>query len=445
MTVIPYTLLMLMFTQNPIVVEVEESVTTCNPPGNGAGPFWCYGSPLIVRHGDDVFVSAMETGENVPLLCNTRWRLFHKHGNENWDMVQVSAKFNEREPCPLVGFSDGRLFLSVNPSTQPSGTKYGSCDPHLLEFSAMEPKKPGIQILPIWNDDIFFTDHSYRGIAVDGEKGEILALNIHARSGDQYWSFCEASGKWSSHGQIKFPIRSCYPQVALKNKAGHVLAIGDIVEPNEEWQKYKFEKTGASWDYVFRRLFYTWTADVTKKEFSEPIEVDELEATSGHILNLDLWIDDQGQAHILYRKQTVQSNLMRDKFFPDTPITISLEYVVLNDGKIIKRKTLFKGGEGASTEIPGYARFHIANDGRLFVVYYCSGKDDKGNSISENRLIQVLPEGDNKSITIPLQKPFGMFFTAIQRGGSKQSDIIDLYGPGSGTEIRYARVKYGDQ
>ena len=132
MTIIPYTLAMLLFTQSPIVVEVEESVTTCNPPGNGAGPFWCYGSPLIVRHGDDVFVSAMETGEDVPLLCNTRWRLFSKHGNENWELAQISEKFNEREPCPLVGFSDGRLFLSVNPSTQPSGTKYGSCDPHLL-------------------------------------------------------------------------------------------------------------------------------------------------------------------------------------------------------------------------------------------------------------------------------------------------------------------------
>jgi len=438
---IPYTLAMLLLTQGSVVVEVEESVTTCEPPGNGAGPFWCYGSPLIVRHGDDVFVDAMETGKDIPLLCNTRWRLFRKHHDESWEMVQASEKFDEREPCPLVGFSDGRLFLSVNPSTQPSGTKYGACDPHLLEFSATNPGKPGTPIYPVWNDDTFFTDHSYRGIAVDGEKGEILSLNIHARSGDQYWSFRDESGNWNHHGQIKFPIRSCYPQVALKNKAGHILAIGDIVEPNEEWRSYKLEKTGASWDYVFRRLFYVWSPDVTKKDFSEPIEVDELEATAGYILNLDLWIDNEGQAHLLYLKQTVQSPVMRDKFFPNLPITKSLEYVVINNGEIVKRTTLFKGGEGASTEIPGYARFHISDNGRLFVVYYRSGKDDKGNSISENRLFQVLPEGDNKPITIPLQKPFGMFFTAIQRGGSKQSDVIDLYGPGSGTEIRYARVK----
>jgi hypothetical protein len=440
MIAIPCALAMILFSQSSAIVEVEEGVTTCESPGNGAGPFWCYGSPLIVRNGDDVFVSAMETGEDVPLLCNTRWRIFRKHGDDSWEMVQMSEKFNEREPCPLIGFYDGRLFLSVNPSTQPSGTKYGECDPHLLEFSTANPKKPVTPIRPIWDDDTFFTDHSYRGIAVDGEKGEILSLNIHARSSDQFWSFRDASGEWTHHGRITFPIRSCYPQVALKNKAGHILAIGDIVEPNEEWQKYKFEKTGASWDYVFRRLFYSWTPDVTKKGFSEPIEVDELESTSGHILNLDLWIDDEGQAHLLYRKQTVQSTLMRDKFFPDTPITISLEYVVINDGKIIKRKTLFKGGEGASSEIPGYARFHISSNGKLFAVYYCSGKDEDGKAISENRLVQIIPEGDNKSVTIPLQKPFGMFFTAIQRGGSKPSDVIDLYGPGSGTELRYVRI-----
>lgn len=59
-------LLVLMLAQNSVKVEVEEDITTCLPPNNGAGPFWCYGSPLIVRIGDDVFVSAMETGENVP-------------------------------------------------------------------------------------------------------------------------------------------------------------------------------------------------------------------------------------------------------------------------------------------------------------------------------------------------------------------------------------------
>ena len=30
-------------------------------------------APLVVRIGDTVYVSTIETGEGVPLLCNTRW------------------------------------------------------------------------------------------------------------------------------------------------------------------------------------------------------------------------------------------------------------------------------------------------------------------------------------------------------------------------------------
>ncbi len=425
---IPCACIIMAFSQITATVEAEEIVATCAPPNNGAGPFWCYGAPLIFRYGDDVFVSAMETGENIPPLCNTRWRIFRKHSDENWEMVQAAEKFNQREPCPLMGFQDGRIFLSVNPSTQPVGTQYGPCDPHLLEFSAIEPKKAGIVIRPIWNEDTYFTDHSYRGAAVDGAKGEILLLNIHARSGDQYWSYRNSSGVWENHGQIHFPIRSCYPQVVLKNRSGHVLAIGDIVEPVEEWRKYKFDKTGASWDYVFRRLFYTWTPDISKGDFAEPIEVDNLDATAGHISNLDLWIDDDGAAHILYLRRTVQSNLMRDKFFPDVPITTSLEHIIIKNGEIVKRNTLFK--EGA-----GYARFHLASENRLFVVY---------NSGNENRILQILPEGDHKPISIPLKQPFGMFFTAIERGGTAPSNIIDLFGPERDNSLRYARIKLND-
>ena len=433
--------IILVFCQSTAMVEVEEAITTCSPPGNGAGPFWCYGAPLLLRLGDDVFVSAMETGEDVEPLCNTRWRIFRKHGQGKWEMVQTAAEFKEREPCPIIGFQSGKIFLSTNPSTQPPGTKYGPCDPHLLEFSGEDPSKPGIPVYASWDEGSVFTDHSYRGIAADGSRGEILALNIHARSGEQFWSFRDANGEWSRYGRIRFPIRSCYPQVALKDRSAHVLAIGDIVEPVKEWQAYKFEKSGRQWDYVFRRLFYTYAADITKSDFVEPIEVDNLDATAGHIRNLDLWIDAEGSAHILYLKQTVQSKVMRDRFFPDVAMNTSLEYMVIRDGKIVKRSTLLKGGEGASDEIPGNARFHITGDGNLFVIYYCGGRDSKGNAVSENRLLQILPE-IGKPIRLEFEKPFGMFFTATERGGSAPSDVIDLFGSGrSSQELRYARIR----
>jgi len=42
-------------------VEVEEDVYSFLPANNGAGPMWCSGSTCLVRIGDDVFASGLET------------------------------------------------------------------------------------------------------------------------------------------------------------------------------------------------------------------------------------------------------------------------------------------------------------------------------------------------------------------------------------------------
>ena len=72
-------------------VEVEEVVATCKPPNNGAGPLWCYGAPLLVSSGDKVIVSVMETGEGVPLLSNTRWRLFEREDKAGRSAISPRA------------------------------------------------------------------------------------------------------------------------------------------------------------------------------------------------------------------------------------------------------------------------------------------------------------------------------------------------------------------
>ncbi|MBI4606512.1 MAG: right-handed parallel beta-helix repeat-containing protein, partial [Planctomycetes bacterium] len=432
------------------VVEVEEEVARCAPPGNGAGPLWCYGAPLIARRGDEVFASAMETGEGVPLLCNTRPRIFRKRGDGAWELLWRPEGFREREPCPLAALEEA-LILSVSSSKEPPGTKYGAADPHLLAFHA--PGSPGGSggpagsglaapepLRPPWPAEATFTDHSYRGLAVDAARGEVLALNIDARSSEQRWSFRDAPGAWSSSGAIRFPIRSCYPQVALRDRAAHVLAIGDIVEPVEEWKRYKSETTGSAWDYVFRRLFYSWARDIGREGFSEPLEVETADATAGHISNLDLWIDAAGAAHLLYTRRNVSSPLLRDRFFPGTPIATALVHVVVVDGRIARRETLLEGGEGRGGAVPGHARLHAAGDGRLFAVFFVSGSDG-GRPVSEDRLIEVLPER-GRAVRIPLRQPFTSFFTACERGGSAPSRVLDLFGiAGDGQVLRYARVR----
>ena len=421
------------------VVEIEDVVTRYVSPNNGAGPLWCYGAPLLVRQGGRVYVSAMETGEDVPPLCNTRWQVFRRDA-AGWRLYRSEAQFCEREPCPLVGFADNRLFLSINPLAEPlPKTNRGACTPYVLQFAASESQGEAIDLQPRWSEAHRFTEHSYRGIAADGNNGELLVLNIDSPTGDQFWSYCDAAGNWTKHGRIHFPIRSCYPQVALKDKSAHVLAIGDIVEPVETWRRYKHEKTGRDWDYVFRRLFYVWTPDITRVDFSSPIELENLDPTGGYIRNLDLWIGSDGAAHILYLRNPVQSALLRDKFFADIPVTTSLEYCVLTAGEITYQSTLVEGGEGVSSEIPGNARFHATDDGRLFVVYYVGG------SAGENRLLQISASEDNsRPMRIDLKNPFRTFFTATERGGSAPSKTLDLFGVGKEASIlRYARIRLG--
>ena len=59
-------------------VLAEEIVTRFVSANNGAGPLWCYGSPLLVRDRTGVYVSVIETGEQVEPLCNTRWQIWRR-------------------------------------------------------------------------------------------------------------------------------------------------------------------------------------------------------------------------------------------------------------------------------------------------------------------------------------------------------------------------------
>ena len=348
------------------VVEVEEVVTSYVPAGNGAGPLWCYGSTTIARRGNEVFLSIIETGKDVPLLCNTRWQLWHRSAGK-WKLAQSEQEYRQREPCPIAIFHSGPVFLSVNPSTQPPGTKYGPCQPRVLQFDAANLSAPPTVNQPAWAGQPNFTDHSYRGFATDGHRGELLLVSIDATTSLQHVSFCDQKGKWHVKGTIESPIRSCYPQVALRNGAAHIMAIGDIVEPNEEWRKLKFAKLKRQWDYVFRRLFYTFTPDIRNKPFAEPIEIDTVEKTAGHISNLDLHVDAQGVAHLLFLKRPHQYKFIRDAYFPSQPMTIHLEYMQVKAGRVVSRRTLAETAVDGRGIEPGYGRVNVYPAGQLYV------------------------------------------------------------------------------
>jgi len=425
------------------VVETEEVVTKYTPANNGAGPLWCYGSTVIARKVNDVYLSVIETGKDVPLLCNTRWQLWHRSA-DGWKIAQSEKEYRQREPCPIGIFQKGAVFLSVNPSIEPPGVKYGRCRPLVLEFDPKALASAAKIHQPVCADGTYFTDHSYRGFATDGAKGELLLLNINAQTGDQFVSYCDSEGKWHQKGKIKFPIRSCYPQVGLRDRSAAVMAIGDIVEPVEEWRKLKFEKLKRQWDYVFRRLFYTFTPNIRTSDFVTPIEIDTVEKTAGHIQNLDLYIDETGSTHLLYLKRPHQYSFIRDKYFPGQAMTAHLEYAVLKDGKVLSSKTLAQTPQGSNGLEPSYGRFHIDSKGALWIIA-AGTMIDGANRTFGNYIGRILPDKSGPLFArIALKHPFRTFFTNTSRGGSEPSDIIDLFGiADDNPNLRYVRIRLG--
>ena len=70
------------------IVEAEEDIYSYTNADNGAGPLWCHGSTCLVRIGDEVFASGLETLTNIKPLNNCRWTLYQR-GKRGWQLQQV--------------------------------------------------------------------------------------------------------------------------------------------------------------------------------------------------------------------------------------------------------------------------------------------------------------------------------------------------------------------
>lgn len=238
---------------------------------------------------------------------------------------------------------------------------------------------------------------------------------------------------------IEYPIRGCYPQVALQNGAAHVLAVGDIVEPVAEWRKWKFEQTHREWDYVFRRLYYAWSPAISMQRFGDVVEIANVDATAGHITNLDLWVAPDGTGHLLFLERRVANRAMRDRFFPGVPLTVALQHCVVQNGRVASRRTLLATEEESGSELPAYARFHATPKGRLVAIV-----STRADTRARMRLLEVWPDfGGVEGTALAAEYPMLNFMTATERGGSHPSDRIDVMGIAADqrTTIRYALIQ----
>ncbi len=432
-------------------VEVEETVYTYTDPQNGAGPMWCSGSTCLVRRGERVFASGLEVVPGARPLNNCRWVLYERQP-DGWQRLRQAVLNLTREPCLLALTGDGRLFLSAHPTLAPNEPQ-GPARPELIVFQANNPRGQWELLLPQWQGNPVFTEHSYRSLAADADRNELI-LFVHTTSPWAVsWSFLNSNGLWSARGELRWPwgssyaqpqpIRVAYPNVLLRNRAVHFCGVSDIVEPNPEWRAFKKQLTGRDWDYDFRRLFYTYSRDIELGAFADWVEVASREATCGWITPGDLWLDREDVVHLVWTERAIDERL-RERFFPRARQSHAIQYARLRSGEIILRRTLAQAEEGGSQEVPSAPRFHITPDLRLYVIYYVRGRNPAGEVVSENRLLEILPNGTvTAAAKVPLQHPLNSYFTATPRAGSPLSRTLDLLGTRADTPLTicYARIR----
>ncbi len=457
-----------------LVIENEDIIYEYENPDNGSHPFWCHGSAILVRNNEDVYVSGIETLKQFKPMNNIRWMLY-KRESDGWKLQQADEKGRTREPCPIGILADGRLVMSVNPTLEPDKENKSTLNqPQILEFSTSDVKSPYKSLLPEWNGNPRFTEHSYRTFSVDRENNElILFQNVGALHSE--WAFIDRNGKWFT-GKLQFlpyvddpivpfhdqNIRVNYPSVVLHNKEVHYCGNA----PFNKWSRIQnmedAKRVGLD-DIIsagggriaggrFRRLYYTWTSDITKFEFSPWLVVANSEENGENLRVLDMWMDPEGIIHLMWLKNPINLEI-RDKFFPDIKRVWSINYALIKEGRVLSEKILLETGDGIQ-KIPqndlmdkyaiNWGRFQVLPDNRLFVIFHISGTNKNGEAGSENRIMEIYKDGSTGlSQAIPLKYPMSFFFTSTPRGGSLPSATIDLIGQSSEQRntVRYAKIK----
>jgi len=159
-----------------IKVETEETVYEYVNPDNGSGPMWCHGNTCIVRFGDHLVASGMETIADILPYNNTRWTLFERT-ETGWELFQKDEKKRTREPSPLGLLKKSRkIILSVNPTLTEPGIQNGPAEPQILKIDATDLHAGYETLMPLWEGNPEFTEHSYRSLAVDGPADDFIHI-----------------------------------------------------------------------------------------------------------------------------------------------------------------------------------------------------------------------------------------------------------------------------
>jgi hypothetical protein len=437
-------------------ITAVENIYQARPTTNGASPFWCFGSStLVAAPNGDLFITSYEkTDEAIPYQ-NVKWALWKRSPSSGWQKIHQDDR-RTREPSPMVILpNQNTALISTNPTLTAPDVQAGPADPQPLSFKLDSPTTLTRETY-VFPPDHSYCEHTYRSLVADSASNQILEFHQVDFDGTQVWSLRDPSGQWGHPGLIPFPwgadyatpqsIRICYPSVLLHKQAAYYCGVSDIMEPNPAWREAKFKITGVQWDYDFRRLFFTWTPDITTTAFNPWIEVSSRESTCGWILPCDMIVnpDTPNSVTVLWFERALDERI-RAEFYPNEKQSWSLNTATITAGKVVSTTRLTHMEEPLSGPTARFGRFHQTPDGRRFVLAAIGNPNALATEPEKNQsslsLIELSPDNTVKSThSLGHTVAHQLFFVASPRAGNHLSNTIHVLAQGPDQWIQYIKI-----
>lgn len=125
-----------------------------------------------------------------------------------------------------------------------------------------------------------FQEHSYRGFTKDPVTGNLFMTNIeYSIEHDFLYALTDAHHRCLRSCKLDLPLRTCYHDMAMRNKELYIFGVRDIVELNPVWKESKYKLTGNKWDYDFRQICLNYCPDIETADFESLQAICDRDAT----------------------------------------------------------------------------------------------------------------------------------------------------------------------
>jgi len=420
-----------------------EIICPTVPFQNGSNPTWCHGNSMVCRVGDRVFATIAHVNEDRLPYNRTHMELWEKKDGADWKIVYADEGVYQREPCYPLYLGNNRLAVVANPTAQSykkdEPSTFVDCVPTVYLFDISDEVKKTDTIRLTWDDPGYrFIDHSYRSGAVDMENGNILFTNMYMDGGEgsHCYTLVDRDFQIIRMGKLPFQKRACYQNIAMRGNETYAFGVQDIVEPVEEWKKYKYEKTGSKWDYDSRRILLCYSPDIEKEDFRPSVTVCHRDDTCGLASNLDCCFDSNGDMLFLVSCRSIWHAFMRDRFFPDTPLECTLEVYRFSKGELKEKRLIEYISEENGAEIEHGGFFHTASNGDIYVIW---SRKNHGipSAVQEATYLSRIDAPDEAPLKL-MDRGMPIFGNKT-RLGAPIGNTVDMYWYENSERVMYAR------